>query len=233
MTGTSSGLGSAIAAELARRGFVVGCLSRRGIVPSQAEGTLIPYTADVRDSGQVAQAMADFSKQAGGIHGLVNNAGKHEDHRSSSMTAEQLRDVMETNFVAVFECCRLAYPYLRQSRGLIVNMASLFGKLGVPGSLAYSASKAAVASLTRTLAVEWAKDGIAVMAAAPGYVRTGLNENAFQDTALVDRIEKRVPLHRMGTPDEVARFVAMLFVERIDYLTGETVYIDGGHGIGP
>ena len=233
MTGTSSGLGSAIAQELANRGFTVGCLSRRGGIPSSQKGSIVPYSGDVQDKDVVAAALSDFAGRAGGICGLVNNAGRHEALKSSEMTADQLRAIMELNFIAVFECCRMAYPYLQKSKGLIVNMGSLFDKLGVPGSLAYSASKSAVASLTRTLAVEWAKDEISVVALAPGYVRTGLNEDAFSDPTLVARIEGRIPLRRMGAIAEVARFTASLFVERIGFLTGETIYIDGGHGIGP
>jgi NAD(P)-dependent dehydrogenase (short-subunit alcohol dehydrogenase family) len=191
VTGASRGLGAAISLELARRGFVVGCLSRRGRGP---EDVAVP---------------ADVAPR------LIN-----------------LTSVMRTNATAVLAVCREAYPHLvARGGGIIVNLGSFFDKLGVPRNLAYSASKAAVGAITRCLAVEWAPRGITVVNVAPGYVETDFNREFLGRPEVQEFLRRRIPVRRTGTATEVARLVAMLFTEQIGYLTGETIYADGGHGI--
>ena len=230
VTGASSGIGAAVAAELASRGFTVGCLSRRGTAPP-GEG-LLPLAADVTDEAAVERALADLVERAGGLHGLVNGAGFNREGPSAQLSTETLRSVLETNFVAAFGLCRLAYPHFRAAGGgLIVNIGSFFDQLGVAHNLAYAASKAALAALTRCLAVEWAKDGVRLINVAPGYVLTDLNREYFSDPDRRQRIERRIPVRRLGEAEEVAKLVACLFTEQIGFLTGETIYLDGGQGM--
>ena len=129
--------------------------------------------------------------------------------------------------------CREAYPHLVRSGGggKIVNMGSFFDRLGVPGNLAYCASKAAVAAITRCLAVEWAGDGITVVCVAPGYIETDMNREVRGDDKGRAWLEKRIPMGRAGTPQEVATLVGSLIAEDMPFLTGETIYLDGGQGI--
>jgi NAD(P)-dependent dehydrogenase (short-subunit alcohol dehydrogenase family) len=110
-------------------------------------------------------------------------------------------------------------------------MGSLFDKVGVPGNLAYTVSKAALGAMTRVLAVEWARQGITVLNVAPGYIETNLAPDFWEDERSKKWISRRVPVGRHGSSEEVARLVAALFDEKIPFLTGETIYIDGGHGI--
>jgi NAD(P)-dependent dehydrogenase (short-subunit alcohol dehydrogenase family) len=132
----------------------------------------------------------------------------------------------------VFTTCREAYPYLvAAGAATIVNIGSFFDKIGVKRNLAYCASKAAVGAMTRCLAVEWASKGIRVLDVAPGYVVTDLNRQALERGPVRDYIDRRIPGRRPGTPEEIARLVASLFSEDLPFLTGETIYIDGGHGI--
>jgi NAD(P)-dependent dehydrogenase (short-subunit alcohol dehydrogenase family) len=132
----------------------------------------------------------------------------------------------------VFAASRLAYPYLVASGGgTIVNIGSFFDKLGVPDNLAYCASKAAVGAITRCLAVEWARDNIRVLDVAPGYIETDLNREWLKSERAQAFMKRRIPLRRAAQPEEVARLVGCLMAEEIDFLSGETIYIDGAHGI--
>ena len=228
VTGASRGIGAAIALELARRGFTVGCLTRQGSGP--AHDRFIHLACDVTDVDSIRQALATLAERSGSISGLVNNAGIHLDGKSSELSTEVYDEVMATNARSVFVTCREAYPYLARAGGTIVNIGSFFDKLGVKRNLAYCASKAAVGAITRCLAVEWAPKKIRVLDVAPGYIETELNAQALQGP-LRAFLEARVPTGGPGGVQDVARLVALLFSEDIAYLTGETIYIDGGQGM--
>ena len=164
--------------------------------------------------------------------GLVNNAGAHGQSASAEIDIADYERVMTLNATAVVVASREAYPLLKRAGGgLIVNMGSVFDKLGVKEHLAYCVSKAAVGAITRCLAVEWAEDGISVVNVAPGYVETDFNRDFMRRDAVKRWLERRIPAGRTGTPEEVAGLVAALFDMRSPYLTGETIYLDGGHGM--
>lgn len=236
VTGASRGIGAAIALELARRDFTVACLTRRGAgpeipAPPALSGRFINHACDVNDEASVRDALAAVAID-GTLHGLVNNAGIHLDAPSQEMDTATYERVMQTNATAVFTTCREAYPYLAQAAGAtIVNIGSFFDKIGVKRNLAYCASKAAVGAITRCLAVEWASKGIRVLDVAPGYVVTDLNRESLERGPVREYIDKRIPGRRPGTPEEIARLVAAIFSEDIPFLTGETIYIDGGQGV--
>jgi NAD(P)-dependent dehydrogenase (short-subunit alcohol dehydrogenase family) len=226
VTGASRGIGAAIAAELVRRGFTVGSLTRKAV---GIEGTL-PVACDVNDEESLKKAFKTLADRAGRIDGLVNNAGIHMDGRSHELASASYDRVMDTNARAVFVACREVYPYLERAGGTIVNIGSFFDKLGVKRNLAYCASKAAVGAITRCLAVEWAAKNIRVLDVAPGYIETELNAEAMKGPLLAF-LESRIPGKRPGTAADVARLVASLFAEDNAFLTGETIYLDGGQGM--
>jgi len=236
VTGASRGIGAAIALELAQRGFTVGCLTRKGAgvesgtVPAALADRLLPFACDVNDEDSLKRAFAALAERAGGIAGLVNNAGVHMDGRSHELASATYDRVMDTNARAVFVACREVYPYLERAGGTIVNIGSFFDKLGVKRNLAYCASKAAVGAITRCLAVEWAAKGIRVLDVAPGYIETELNAESMKGP-LRAFLESRIPGKRPGTAAEVARLVASLFGEDNAFLTGATIYLDGGQGM--
>ncbi|MGA8049018.1 MAG: SDR family oxidoreductase [Burkholderiales bacterium] len=227
VTGASRGIGAAIAAELVRRGCTVGSLTRKAI---GIDGTL-PIACDVNDEVSLKKAFEILADKAGRIDGLVNNAGVHLYGRSAELPTATWEEVMDTNARSVFLCCREVYPYLERAGGTIVNIGSFFDKLGVKQNLAYCASKAAVGAITRCLAVEWAAKNIRVLDVAPGYIETELNAEAMRKSALRAFLEARVPTGGPGTVHDVARLVAALVTEDIPFLTGETIYLDGGQGM--
>lgn len=237
VTGASRGIGAAIALELARRGFTVGCLTRQGRgpeVPAAAEfaSRFVNVACDVTDEAGVKDALARLAGKAGALDGLVNNAGIHLDGRSHELPVATYDKVMATNATAVFVASREAYPHLVKSGGgTIVNIGSFFDKIGVKRNVAYCASKAAVGAITRCLAVEWADQGIRVLDVAPGYIVTDLNRKAMTVGPLAEFLKKRIPSGNLGTAGDVARLVAAIFSEDIPFLSGETIYIDGAQGI--
>jgi NAD(P)-dependent dehydrogenase (short-subunit alcohol dehydrogenase family) len=230
VTGASSGIGAAIAQELAALGYVVGCVSRRGTVPFDSE-RVVAISADVIDEQAARGALTSFAESYG-LAGLVNAAGAYKWAPSADVDLAVFRDVLELNLVSAVRLAQLARPYLEASgRGFIANIGSVYADLGVPQTLAYSASKAALASVTRTLAVEWAQMGISVINFAPGYVETELNSSALADPAVRERIARRIPVRRIGTAGEVGRLVARVLGAGCEFLTGESITVDGGQRV--
>jgi len=235
VTGASRGIGAAIAECLAEAGNYVGCISRSGATPDRptasdaARSRWISAAANVTDPAAVRRA---FDQVAAGrrIVGLVNCAGLHTEGRSAEITIEQWNDLLATNATSVVIASQAAYPSLSQGGGLIVNIGSFFDKLGVKRNLAYCASKAAVGAITRVLAVEWASQGIQVLNVAPGYIVTDLNRSVMAGP-LAAYLEKRIPAGKPGSAEEVGRLVAGLYATQLQFLTGETLYIDGAQGI--
>ena len=227
VTGASRGLGAATARALADAGYDVIGLSRTG---DCAAGRGV--VCDMTDETAVKSVFADLAGDPAPVVGLVNNAGAHGQSVSAEISVADYERVMALNATAVVVASREAYGLLKRGGGgLIVNMGSVFDKLGVREHLAYCVSKAAVGAITRCLAVEWAEDGIAVVNVAPGYVETDFNRDFMRRDAVKRWLERRIPVGRTGTPEEVAELVTALFRMRVPYLTGETIYLDGGHGM--
>ena len=226
ITGASRGIGAAIALNLEKRGYAVVGLSRSG---HTAAGR--GMQCDMTDEAAVFQAFADIAAK-GPVQALINNAGLHLSSASAELTTDEYAQVMAINATSVMVAAREAYPHLKANGGgTIVNMGSFFDKLGVPSNLAYCASKAAVAAMTRCLAVEWASDGIRVINIAPGYIATDLNREFLAKEKVRNFLSTRIPTGAAGSPEDVARLIGALLDENIPFLTGETIYLDGGQGM--
>jgi len=238
VTGASRGIGAAIALELAKRGFIVGCLSRKGagienmVIPPELASSFVNVSCDVTDEAATARALTALVERTGALNGLVNNAGIHLDGPSDRLATSVFETVMKTNATAVYTTCREAFPHLvRSGGGIIVNIGSFFDKIGVRRNVAYCAAKAAVGAITRCLAVEWASKGISVVDVAPGYIETDLNREALTQPPLKDYLATRIPAGSHAGADSIARMVGAIFSENIPFLTGETIYVDGGQAI--
>jgi NAD(P)-dependent dehydrogenase (short-subunit alcohol dehydrogenase family) len=226
VTGANRGIGAAIARELSAAGFKVAGLTRSGQTAA-GEG----FVCDVVDETSVVKAIAEVAVR-GPLRGLVNNAGLYDEHDSDKVSAAEFEHIMRTNATSVVVAAREVYPHLKRAGGgLIVNIGSFFDKMGVARTAAYCASKAAIGAITRCLAVEWARDNIRVVDVAPGYIATDLNAEYREKDAVMRWIERRIPVQRPGKPEEVAKLVGTLFTADIGFLTGETIYIDGGQGM--
>lgn len=238
VTGGARGIGRAIAGRFAGEGATVVILDRdaeRGEktateLTAETSATVESIEADVRDWQRVEAAFADVVERHGGVHVCVNNAGINKIGPSVSLPEEAWRDILDVNLSGVFACAQAAGQYMAEARtGAIVNIASSAGVLGLAGRAPYCASKAAVMSLTRVLAVEWAELGIRVNAIGPGWVETDLVRQAIADGHLSETdIRRRTPLDRLATPEEVAQVALFLATPASSYVTGQTVLPDGG-----
>ena len=235
ITGTSSGIGAALATHFAAAGYRVGGASRRGTVPELPPGTpgeIVGIAVDIADADRVGVAIKDFAVTCDRFAGLINNAGIHLTAPSVDLDLDELRHVLEVNLVSAVQLAQLAFPLLKESGGgFIANMGSFYADLGVPRNLAYSASKAALASVTRTLGVEWGKHGVSVVNFAPGYIETAFNADYLADDENRAAMARQIPVRRVGNVDELARLVVNVLTADCSFLTGATLTIDGGQGI--
>lgn len=234
ISGASRGIGAALSIELDHRGFTVAGLSRTGDPPLGCEdpSRFLLRKCDVTDETQLKESIAWAVERTGGIRALVNNAGLHTTAKSSELQRADFERVMAINTTALMLACREAFPYFqKQGGGLIFNMGSSFGRIGAPYNLAYCASKAAVGAITRVLAAEWAKYNIRVVNIAPGYIETDLNKDFLASDKVKALLADRIPTGGAGTVQDVAKLIAGLLVEDIPFLTGATIYLDGGQTI--
>lgn len=237
VTGGSRGVGAAISEMLLLRGFRVGCLSRSGNSPVGINGkpalckNLITLPCDVTVEADLAKCFESLDNEAGGLRALVNNAGIHSAGASASFASSDFEMLLRTNTVAVFAGCREAYPYLKKAGGVIINIGSVFESLGTSHNACYSASKAAISALTRSLACEWARDGIVVLNVAPGYVATDLNTDYLARDDVRAYFARQAPIGRPTRSEEIGALVASLLATDLTLLTGQTIRADGGHSI--
>jgi len=231
VTGASRGIGAALSIELDRRGFTVAGLSRTGDAPLGCEdpSRFLLRKCDATDERQLRDSFAWVADQAGGIKALVNNAGLHTNSKSQELERADFERVMEINVTAVMLGCREVFPHFeKQGGGMIFNMGSSFGWIGAPYNLAYCTSKAALGGMTRGLAAEWARNKIKTLNIVPGYIETDLNKEFLESEKVKKLLSERIPTGGPGKAEDVAKLVAALISEDIPFLTGSTIYLDGG-----
>jgi len=237
VTGASRGLGRAMALALAEAGADVAVAARS--VPDLEETAhqieklgrrAVVVPTDVTDYTQVEALVGRTVEALGGLDIVVNNSGIARVSPVAEMPPEEFRRTIEVNLIGVFNGCRAAAPRLiAQRSGKVVNLASVLGQAGLAGYAAYGASKGGVIALTRCLAVEWARHGVQVNAIAPGWFVTDMNAEAFGDPRVRERLLRDVPARRTGRLEEIGPLLVYLASPASDYMTGQTVFLDGGH----
>jgi 3-oxoacyl-[acyl-carrier protein] reductase len=232
VTGASSGIGSAAAILFSKQGCYIGVHYFR--TPDGAKKTLkqvkknsdgVLLYADIRDEKQVEQ----FARKAGGIDILINNAGSLIDRQSfEKATLDYHEDIYATNVRSIFLVTRAALPYLKNSKGNIVNIGSVAGHTGgAGGSGMYSGAKAAVATETMSMAKEFAKYRIRVNSVLPGFIDTRFHER-FSTARHRKEVAERTPLGRNGTAEDVAKAILFLASDAAGFITGEYIAVNGG-----
>jgi 3-oxoacyl-[acyl-carrier protein] reductase len=227
VTGGASGIGLAIATELAARGARVVVLDRPNERPADLTTELGFVTGDISDADSVRRAVHAAADQLGGLDVLVNNAGIGSQGRVQDHTDEDWRHVLDVNLTGTWNLIRAVLPgMLERGSGRIVTISSEIGLAGLEGYAAYAASKGGVIALTKALARELAPHGIRVNSVAPGPIEAGilLRQGAYSDEWLA----AHVPLGRFGRPDEVAACVALLAGDEGGYFVGQVLSPNGG-----
>lgn len=236
VTGASRGIGRAIALRLAEDGANVAVIYAGSADKAEAVVNEITalgvnakaYQCNVADSAAVNETVKAVTNDLGKIDILVNNAGITRDGLMLRMKDEDFDAVLDTNLKGAFNMIRACYSgFIRKKSGRIINISSASGIMGNAGQANYSASKAGVIGLTKSVARELASRGITCNAVAPGFIQTDMTENLGDNNPLLNSI----PLGRMGKPEDIAAAVAFLASDSAAYITGEVLKVDGGLAI--
>jgi len=237
VTGASRGIGAAIAEKLAGQGYDLVIVYRAGKDAAEAVKArceeirpgirVVPVAADVSTEAG-CQSIFDAAKENfGRVDVLVNNAGQTKDGLAMRMSLEQFSGVMDTNLTSAFLLSKLCLALMsRQRKGRIINMSSVAGIYGNAGQANYSASKAGLIGLTKSLAKEMGSRNITVNAVAPGFIDTDMTASLSDD--LKKAAMGRIPLGRLGSPSDVASVVAFLASDDASYVTGQVIEVSGG-----
>jgi len=235
VTGAARGIGRAIAFALAAEGAVVivnynGSAAKAAEVVkeiTQAGGKAESFACNVADGAAVEGLFTEVLKKYGRIDILVNNAGITKDGLLMRMTEDDFTQVININLKGTFHCTKAAVKVmLKQRAGRIINISSVSGVIGNAGQANYSASKAGVIGLTKSVAREVASRGITVNAVAPGFIETEMTEVLPENVKTA--VTAQIPLKHFGKPEDIAAAVAFLASDRGGYITGQVICVDGG-----
>ncbi|WHZ00883.1 glucose 1-dehydrogenase [Neobacillus sp. YX16] len=236
VTGASRGLGKASALALVQSNanvVITGrderTLSKTADELSQYGSTVTSFVCDITNPDEVLKLKEFIITRFGTLDILVNNAGIVIDKPFLQTSDDEIDTIMNTNLLGMMKLTRiLGEIMVTNKNGKIINIGSYDGLVGTPNLAAYGTSKGGVVQFTRMLAIEWARYKINVNVICPGYFHTSMNDEVFQNEEITNKILKRIPLRRIGKPDELGPLIVYLSSEGSDYMTGQVLAIDGG-----
>jgi NAD(P)-dependent dehydrogenase (short-subunit alcohol dehydrogenase family) len=237
VTGGAKGIGLAISQELVALGWNVVVTGRDAAAIDTAvaglasgPGKAIGRVMDVRNRTSIDAVIADTRSEFGSLDSLINCAGVIIRNESEVLSEADWETVIDTDLSGVFKCSQAAFADLEKAKGAtIVNVGSIAGSVGIAGRAGYTAAKAGLEGLTRTLGLEWADRDIRVNAVAPGWTRTEMVAGGIKDGRLSEAaLTSRIPQKRLAEPSEIAKVVLFLMSSDSSYITGQTITVDGG-----
>jgi len=234
VTGASQGIGETIAAEMAKSGANVFCLARNKNALDSTINKIISngdkasaYSCDISDNEQFNNIVTDIFKEYGSIDILVNNAGITNDTLLMRMSDDQWDSVLNINLKGSFTCTRSVIKYMMKKKsGRIINITSIVGLTGNAGQANYAASKAGLIGMTKSIAKEVASRGITANCVAPGWIETAMTEQLSDDVK--NKFLSQIPTGKIGYPKDIANTVIFLASKEAEYITGQTITVDGG-----
>ena len=237
ITGGAKGIGLAISQELINDGWNVVITGRDATAIASAvaglnsgPGKAVGKVMDVRDRASIDAVFTEIRTEFDSLDSLINCAGVIIRDESEILSEQDWNTVIDTDLSGVFKCSQAAYADLVKSPGAtIVNVGSIAGSVGIAGRAGYTAAKAGLEGLTRTLGLEWADRDIRVNAVAPGWTRTEMVAGGIKDGRLSEAaLTARIPQQRLAEPSEIAKVVKFLMSTDSSYITGQTIVVDGG-----
>jgi NAD(P)-dependent dehydrogenase (short-subunit alcohol dehydrogenase family) len=237
VTGGAKGIGLAISRELVALGWNVVVTGRDSAAITSAVASLssgpgkaVGKVMDVRDRSSIDSVIGEIRNEFSSLDSLINCAGVIIRDESEVLSETDWNTVIDTDLTGVFKCSQAAFADLEKSSGAtIVNVGSIAGSVGIAGRAGYTAAKAGLEGLTRTLGLEWASRDIRVNAVAPGWTRTEMVAGGIKDGRLSEAaLTSRIPQQRLAEPSEIAKVVLFLMSSDSSYITGQTITVDGG-----
>lgn len=235
VTGAGSGIGAATAARFVDEGASVAVLDISDdvldgidLVKNNRDGSVLPVACDVSDSGQVKDAVGKVVQWRDRLDIVVNNAGVGSVGKTGDLDDAEWRKAISIDLDGVFYFAREALPHLMKSKGNIVNTASISGLRGDQSMVAYNTAKGGVVNFTRATAVDYGHDGVRVNSVCPGPVRTPIIEDALAQQEISDQYQERIPLGRVGEPEDIAAAITFLASDDAAFITGTNLTVDGG-----
>ncbi len=232
ITGVNKGIGKALAEGFVRHyAMVYGTVRNQEYFEELKKQNINPILFDVRNFDVIEELFKTIYEKHNRLDCLINNAGISSNTPASMFKPEEVRNIIQTNFEAVFYLCQAYYRFQKKykaNNGCIINISSVLGLVGTTLASIYSGTKGAILQLTKSLAIEWANSNIRVNAICPGFIETDMTENIQKKSQLLQKVIEAIPLKRLGKPNDLVGAALFLASDYANYITGQYIVVDGG-----